>query len=83
MSWRKSWQTQKLFCSNKKGNLKVDKDGNEDIVTITYKIKFIYSTRCMTSSLSNLLDNLEEGNHKIKCKDCYCFLEYEYLITIY
>ena len=31
----------------------------------------------MASSLSNLFYNLAEGNHKIKCKDCDCFLEYE------
>ena len=31
----------------------------------------------MTSSLSNLVDNFEEGVHKTKCKDCNCFLEYE------
>ena len=31
----------------------------------------------MASSLSNLLDNLAEGIHKIKCKDCNFFLEYE------
>ena len=31
----------------------------------------------MASPLSNLLDNLTEGIHKIKCKDCDCFLEYE------
>ena len=31
----------------------------------------------MESSLSNLADNLAEGIHKIKCKDCDCFLEYE------
>ena len=30
----------------------------------------------MTSSLSNLVDNLAEGIHKIKCKDCDVFLEY-------
>ena len=28
-----------------------------------------------TSSLSNLIANLAEGIHKVKCKDC--FLEYE------
>ena len=31
----------------------------------------------MTSALSNLVDNLEEGNHKFKWKDYNCFLEYE------
>ena len=31
----------------------------------------------MEGPLSNLLDNLTEGIHKIKRKDCDCFLEYE------
>ena len=31
----------------------------------------------MASSLSTLVDNIAEGIHKIKCKDCDCFLEYE------
>ena len=31
----------------------------------------------MASSLSNLVDNLAEGTHKTKCKDCDCFLKYE------
>ena len=31
----------------------------------------------MLSSLSNLVDNLAEGIHKIKCKVSDCFLEYE------
>ena len=31
----------------------------------------------MATSLSNLLHNLTEGIHKIKCKDYDCFLEYE------
>ena len=54
-----------------------DKDGNESVVTISYKIKFIDSARFMASSLSNFLDNLAEGIHKIKCKDYDYFLEYE------
>ena len=29
----------------------------------------------MATSLSNLVDNLTEGIHKIKCKDCDFFLE--------
>ena len=31
----------------------------------------------MATSLPNLVDNLTEGIHKIKCKDCDCFLKYE------
>ena len=31
----------------------------------------------MASSLSNLANNLTEGNHKIKCKKCDCFFECE------
>ena len=31
----------------------------------------------MASSISNLVDSLPEEILKIKCKDCYCFLEYE------
>ena len=56
---------------------KIDKDGKGSVVTISYKIKFIDSARFMVTSLSNLANNLAEGIHKIKCKDCNCFLEYE------
>ena len=55
----------------------IDRYGNESVVIISYRIKFIDSARFMASSLSNLVDNLTVGVHKIKCKDCYCFLEYE------
>ena len=60
-----------------KGVIKIDKDGTESVVTISYKIKFIDSARFMVNSLSNLVDNLTEGIHKIKCKDCDFFLDYE------
>ena len=46
----------------------IDKYGNESIVNISYKIKFIDSARFMASSLSNLVDNLAEVIQKIKCK---------------
>ena len=39
---------------------KIDKDGNESVVTISYKIKFIDSARFTATSLSNLVDNLRE-----------------------
>ena len=51
----------------------IGKDVHESVFTISYKIKFIDSA----SSLSNHFDNLAERIHKIKCKDCDCFLEYE------
>ena len=57
--------------------INIDKDGNENVITISYKIKFIDSARFMATSLPNLVHNLTEEIHKIKCKDCDCFLEYE------
>ena len=56
---------------------KNDKDDNESVVNISYKIKLIDSTRFMASSSSNLVDNLAEGIYITKCKDCDCFLKYE------
>ena len=47
---------------------KIDKDGNETVETISYQIKFTDSARFMAYSLSNFVDNLIEGIHKIKCK---------------
>ena len=40
-------------------------------------MKFIDSARFMATSLSNLVDNLTEGIHKIKCKECDCCCESE------
>ena len=61
----------------KKEIIEIDKDGKESVTTISYKRKFIDSGRFMARSLSSLVDNLTKGNHKIKCKDCDCFLQYE------
>ena len=77
MSWGKLIKVQNFFLSNRKEVIKIDKDGNESVVTISYKIKFIDSARFMATSSSHLVDNLTERIHKIKCKDCDCFLEYE------
>ena len=57
--------------------MKFDKNGNESVVTVPYKIKFVDAARFMATSLSNLVDNLTEGIHKSKYQDCDCFLEYE------
>ena len=69
--------TKIFFVPIEKEVINIDKDGHESVVTISYKIKFIDGARFMASSLSNLVDNLAEGIHKITFKDCDCFLEYE------
>ena len=60
MSQGKHEKVQNLFCSNRKKITKIDKDGNESIVTISHKIKFTDSARFMASSLTNLVDNLTD-----------------------
>ena len=44
--------------------------------TIKYKIRFKDNVRFMVSSLSSLIDNLPEGLHIGKCKNCKSNLEY-------
>ena len=77
MSWGKYRKVQKFTVPIEKEVANIDKDGNESVVTISYRIKFIDSTRFIASSLPNFGDNLTEGVHKIKCKDCDCFLKHE------
>ena len=60
----------------KKEITKIDKYGNDKIMKISYKIKFIDSFRLMSSSLSSLVDNLSEGIHNKKCTDCKSCLDY-------
>ena len=60
----------------KKEITKIDKDDNDKITKISYKIKFIDSFRFMSSSLSSLVDNLSEGLHGDKCTDCKSCLDY-------
>ena len=60
----------------KKEITKKDKDGNDKITKISCKIKFIDSFKFMSSSLSNLVDNLSEGLHDDMCIDCKSCLGY-------
>ena len=60
----------------KKKITKIDKDGNDKIVNISYKTKFIDSFRFMSSSLPNLVDNLSEGLHNDNCTDCKSCFDY-------
>ena len=46
----------------------IDKNGEEIIKNISYRLQFIDSGRFMENPLLNLVDNLSEGIHKIKCK---------------
>ena len=58
----------------KKEITKKDKNGNDKIIKISYKIKFIDSYRFLSTSLSNLVDNLSKGLHE--CKDSESYLDY-------
>ena len=71
---------------------RIHKNRKEITKNISYILQFIDSARFMASSLSNLVNNLSEGIHRIKCKFghndkkcetcgikykyCDCFLEY-------
>ena len=54
----------------KKETIKRDKDNDDEIMEILYKIRFIESFRFMSTSLSNLVNNLSEGVYKDSCTDC-------------
>ena len=60
----------------KKEITKKDKNGNNKITKISYKIKFIDSCRFMSTSLSNLVSNLSEGLYNDRCIDCKSCLNY-------
>ena len=60
----------------------IDKDGNESVSTISYKIKCIDSVRFISSSQSNLADNFAERIDKVICKDFDIFLNLKVPRTI-
>ena len=60
----------------KKEITKKDKNDNDKIRKILYKIKFVDSYRFMSTSLSNLVSNLSEGLHNYRCIDCKSCLNY-------
>ena len=47
---------------------RINKNSKEITKYISYRLEFTDSTRFMISLLSNLVNNLFEGIHKIKCK---------------
>ena len=71
--------TEKYISFSIKINKKItkkDKDGNEKIVNIPYRLKFIDSYRFMSTSLSNLIDKVSNKLHNNKCSDCKSGLDY-------
>ena len=52
----------------KKEVARIDKNWKEITKNISYILQFIDSARFMASALSNLVNNLSEGFHRIKCK---------------
>ena len=52
---------------------KVDKNGNEDMIIISHKIKFIDGARFVASSLSSLVENLVEGKTQVFRKNICMF----------
>ena len=52
-------------------------NGEEITKTISYRLQLIDSARFIAGSLSNLVEDLAEGIHKIKCTNCNnCCPEY-------
>ena len=47
---------------------KIDKNGEKNTKTLSYKLQLTDSASFMASSLLTLVNNLAEGIHKIKCK---------------
>ena len=68
---RSCWKIHKFSVPIEKEVNRIAKNGEETTKTISYKLKFIDSTRFMASSLSNLDKILAKEIHKIKCKYRY------------
>ena len=80
------------YIKKEKEITRINKNGEEVTKNISYILKFIDSRRFIASLLSNLVNNLSDGIHRIKCKFghndtkcktcgikykyCGCFLEY-------
>ena len=56
-----------------KESIKIEKDGNEDTITISQKINLIDNARFIPSLISSLVKNLAEGIHKINAKIAFVF----------
>ena len=68
---RKHWKIHNLYSSNKEEVTRIDKIGEEVTKSISYILQFIDSIRFLASCSSDLVNNLSEGYHEIKCKRGY------------
>ena len=75
--WKNTEKYKTFSVRLEKAVTKIDKDGTESVVTVSYKIRFIDSARFMATSLSNRVDNLTEDSYKVIYKGWDCFLEYQ------
>ena len=57
-----------LTAPIEKEDTRTNKYGEEITKNISYILQLINSARFIASSLSNLVNNLSEGIHRIKCK---------------
>ena len=60
----------------KKETTKKDKDGKDKTTKISYRIKFIDSFRFVSTSLSNLVNNVSKEVHNDKSTNCKSCLNY-------
>ena len=65
MSCGKYRQVHNFFHSNKKKVTKICKDGDESVVSISYKVKFIKDCQCF-------LEHKRAKDNLIKCKCLSC-----------
>ena len=68
---KKYWKYIAFTVPIEEGVTRTDKNGKEITKNISYILQFIDSTRFMTSSLSNFVNNLSEGIHRTNCKFRY------------
>ena len=73
---RKYWKIHNLFSPVGKVVM-ISRNGKNVAEPISYRQQFVNSAVFMASSLSNLVDNLAKGIHKIKCRNCdTCCIDY-------
>ena len=65
---RKHWKIHNITVPIEIEVRRINKNWEEITKNMSYILEFINSARFLARSLSNLVNNLSEGIHKIKCK---------------